>query len=473
MEPIEQRGRILVIDDNRLNRIKLARALEQLGQTAELAESGREGLEMLRRAPYDIVLLDLAMPDMDGFEVLQAIRDDANLRHIVVLIVSAMDELDTIVRSIEMGAEGYIFKPFSPVLLRARIETSLEKKKLRDLERAYLQQELMLRQSERLITLGKLSAGVAHELNNPAAAAQRSASQLLATIDQAQQARLKLSRRGLSPDQEAALFTLWQQSARRIETPLQMDALERSDLEDEVEQWLEENEIDDSWAHIADLVALGHTPTSLAGLAQMFDQAQLAHVIAWLCASFALSSLATEINDAATRISGIVKALKSYSYMDQAPMQQIDIHEGLEDTLTMLRHKLRDGVTIEREYADGLPRIDAYGSELNQVWTNLIDNAIAAMDGDGCLTLRTRGEDGWVVVTVQDTGAGIPETIQAKIYDPFFTTKPQGEGTGLGLNLSHNIVVQKHRGEISVKSSPGDTSFEVRLPIRHEHHHPA
>ncbi len=466
--PIEQQGRILVIDDNRLNRIKLGRALEQLGQKADLAANGSEALEMLRQEPYDIVLLDLIMPDMDGFTVLETIRTDPNLRHIVVLIVSAADEMDTIVRSIAMGAEGYLFKPVNPVLLRARIETSLEKKKLRDLERAYLQQELMLHQSEKLITLGKLSAGVAHELNNPAAAAQRSASQLLSTIDRAQQAHLRLGHGGLSPAQEEALVMLWQQATTRIHEPLQMDALTRSDLQDELELWLDDNDIEDGWEYLADLVALGHTPDTLAALTQTFDSRQLSNVLAWLSANFTLASLATEINDAATRISGIVKALKSYSYMDQAPMQPIDVHEGLNDTLTMLRHKLKDGVTVERDYAASLPRIDAYGSELNQVWTNLIDNAIAAMEGKGCLTLHTDREDDWVIVTVEDTGSGIPQAIQSKIYDPFFTTKPPGEGSGLGLNISHNIIVHKHRGQIAVHSSPGRTTFEVRLPIHRE-----
>ena len=175
-----------------------------------------------------------------------------------------------------------------------------------------------------------------------------------------------------------------------------------------------------------------------------------------------------EIGQGAGRIAEIVKALKTYSYMDQAPIQSVDVHEGLDNTLVMLRSKLKDGVTVRREYKEDLPRIQAYGSELNQVWTNIIDNAVDAMNSRGELVLRTRQEDQWVVVEIEDNGPGIPDDVQSNIFDPFFTTKSPGEGTGLGLNISHNIIVQKHEGQIGVRSVPGKTCFEVRLPINSE-----
>jgi len=171
-----------------------------------------------------------------------------------------------------------------------------------------------------------------------------------------------------------------------------------------------------------------------------------------------------EIRQGANRISEIVKALKAYSYMDQAPVQSVDIHEGLDNTLVVLRSKLKPGITVHRQYAPDLPKIQAYGSELNQVWTNLIDNAIDAMNGEGEITLRTHLDGQWVVVEVIDNGPGIPQEIQGKLFDPFFTTKPPGKGTGLGLNITHNIVVEKHHGRINIHSHPGQTTFEVSLP---------
>jgi signal transduction histidine kinase len=164
----------------------------------------------------------------------------------------------------------------------------------------------------------------------------------------------------------------------------------------------------------------------------------------------------------------IIKALKAYTYMDQAPIQSVDAHEGLDNTLVMLRNKLKAGIDVHRQYAENLPRLQAHGSELNQVWTNIIDNAVEAMQGRGELTLRTRQEEQWVVVEIEDNGPGIPPAVQAKIFDPFFTTKAPGKGTGLGLNISHNIIVQKHKGQIAVRSQPGKTCFEIRLPIDFE-----
>jgi len=180
---------------------------------------------------------------------------------------------------------------------------------------------------------------------------------------------------------------------------------------------------------------------------------------------YAIYSLLSEISLGSGRIAEIVKALKTYTYMDQAPVQSVDLREGLENTLIVLHSKLKRGVTVIREYAEDLPVIEAYASELNQVWTNIIDNAIDAMGGEGTLVVRTRREDPWVVVEIEDSGPGIAEELQLKIFDPFFTTKGAGEGSGLGLNISRNLIVQKHHGQISVMSEPGKTCFEVRLPI--------
>ena len=180
-----------------------------------------------------------------------------------------------------------------------------------------------------------------------------------------------------------------------------------------------------------------------------------------------MHNLLAEIGTGVGRISQIVKALKTYSYLDQAPVQAVDVREGLEDTLLILRSKL-EGISVRREYAPDLPRIQGYGSELNQVWTNLIDNAAYAVDGKGEIVLRTRREGDSVIVEVQDNGPGIPAEIKDRIFDPFFTTKPVGQGTGLGLDISYNIVVNKHRGDIQVSSEPGRTVFEVRLPLNFE-----
>jgi signal transduction histidine kinase len=345
------------------------------------------------------------------------------------------------------------------------LSASLEKKKLRDLELVYLQQELMLRQSEKLATLGKLSAGMAHELNNPASAVQRGAEQLRTAVAEVEQAHLNLNALHLSSPQLDLLLGLEQLARFRATQPVDLDILARSDLEAELETWLDDHSISNGWEFAPTLVNLGYSVKELAALTENFAEPQLQAVITWLNGSYTIYSLLEEMGQGAGRIAEIVKALKSYTYMDQAPIQAVDVHEGLDDTLVMLRSKLKGGINVQRHYAADLPLIQAYGSELNQVWTNIIDNATAAMQGQGEISLRTRREEKWVVVEIEDNGPGIPPEIQSKIFDPFFTTKPPGEGTGLGLNISHNIIVQKHKGQISVSSQPGRTCFQIKLPL--------
>ena len=327
--------------------------------------------------------------------------------------------------------------------------------------------ELLLRQSEKMAQLGTLTAGIAHELNNPAAAARRGAEQLRHAFAAMQQAQVRLNSLSLSAPQQAALLELDRLAGQRAAQPTGLDSLQRSDQESALEDWLDENAIANGWELAPQLAGLGYSPAELERLAGVFPGHQLAVVLGWLGITFTIYGLLEEIGQGATRISEIVKALKSYVYLDQAPVQAVDLHEGLDNTLVMLRSKLKVGVSVHRQYAADLPLIQAYGSELNQVWTNLIDNAVDAMDGKGEITIRTHQEKGYVVVEVEDNGPGIPETIQSKIFDPFFTTKPVGKGTGLGLNISYNIV-KKHQGEIKVVSHPGMTLFVVTLPLNFE-----
>ena len=456
-------GHILVVDDNRVNRLKISRSLELQGHTVDTAEDGAQALDMIRQGAFDVVLLDIMMPVLDGYGVLEAMKDDAELRRIPVIVISALDELDSVVRCIEMGAEDYLPKNFDPVLLQARIAASLRRKKLSDLEQAYLQQEVMLRQSEKLATLGRLSAGMAHELNNPASAALSGSRQMRQVFDHLLETGIQLSDASFTTEQTMKLKVLLDTVTKpNTET---LDSLARSDREYELEEWLEDAGINEDWEFAPALVELDIQESDLEDLSETFAPQQLKLVIEWLVATTSISEMIDIISEGAGRIAGIVGALKNYSYLDQAPMQSINVHEGLDNTLLMLNSRLKGGVTVTRHYADDLPSIDAYGSELNQVWTNIIDNAISAMDGKGEISLKTYHDEDGVVIEIADNGPGIPPDKQTKVFDPFFTTKPPGEGTGLGLNISHNIIVEKHAGEITVASEPGRTCFQVKLPL--------
>jgi len=346
-----------------------------------------------------------------------------------------------------------------------KIHTLWEQQKLRDLELAYLKQEVMLRQNEKLATLGRLSAGMAHELNNPAAVVRQGAEHLGAAIAQLEHARFALGAAGLSASQSELIGQLEKEAEERAKKPSTLDPIARSDRAQEVEDWLDDKGIEEPWEHASTLVAMGLCASELEDLAGKFDASVTGTVIDYFSNRFTAYTVLEEMGHGAVRIAEIVKALKGYSYMDQAPIQAVDVREGLNATLVMLGSRLRDGIKVDVDYAEDLPRIQGYGSELNQVWTNLIDNAVSAMDGKGRLGLRAYTNDSWVVVEVVDSGHGIPDDTAEKIFDPFYTTKAPGEGTGLGLNISHGIVTEKHNGQISVDSKPGETRFTVKLPI--------
>jgi signal transduction histidine kinase len=318
-------------------------------------------------------------------------------------------------------------------------------------------------QLEKLASLGKLSAGLAHELNNPAAAARRASESLKHCVEALRDANLRLDERALTTEQRVFLARLekdWQCDRR----PVASNSLERADLEDELGTWLADQGVENAWALAPGLADASCDVATLNNLASRFDRVILGDVIERLSASFTISRLASEIESSTSRMSELVRAIKEYSYMDQMPQQDIDVHDGIENTLVMLGGRLKRGIKVNREYDRSVPKIPAYGSELNQVWTNLIDNASDALGGKGEIWIRTACEFSRVLVEIRDDGPGIPSEIKNRIFDPFFTTKPVGQGTGLGLDTVYRIV-RKHNGEIAVDSKPGDTRFQVRLPF--------
>jgi len=323
--------------------------------------------------------------------------------------------------------------------------------------------ERSLRQSEKMATLGTLAAGIAHELNNPAAAVRRAAEQLLEGFAHLRRVYAELTASDPS-EPEWALITEFEKRIEAAAThPPEISSLVRSDREAEIEEWLEDHDIGDPWSLAPILVNSGLVIDDLKSIEATCGN--IGAVLRWLAAVYPVYSLLTEIGEGSTRISEIVVAMKSYSFLGQAPVQNINIHEGLDNTLVILRSKMRKGVTVHREYASNLPPVSAYGGELNQVWTNLLDNAVDAMKGEGDITIRTRRDGKWAVVEIEDNGPGIPPDIQSQIFDPFFTTKQIGKGTGLGLSTSYGIITEKHHGTIMVASQPGLTVFTVRLPI--------
>ena len=327
--------------------------------------------------------------------------------------------------------------------------------------------EKMLGQREKLASLGTLAAGLAHELNNPAAAARRSASQLRQTVNDWLNSRSGINALNLDAElNEAVLLRLREDIERHDHNHLEIpeDPIERSDRENALETWLDGYGMEDAWEYAPIMAEFGWNPDKLGDWVVDFDDKQIPVILRWLATGYLVHSLLDEINNGTERVSEIVTAVKSYTYLDEAPKKPVDIHEGLENTLVILKHKLKQGVTVLRDYDRNLPKIEANGGELNQVWTNLIDNAIDAMEGHGTLKLKTSQNDEYLVVEIIDDGPGIPPEVQPHIFEPFFTTKEPGKGTGLGLHVTYSII-QKHRGKVQVESDSNGTHFIISLPL--------
>ncbi|MGY1710520.1 ATP-binding protein [Geodermatophilus sp. SYSU D00758] len=328
----------------------------------------------------------------------------------------------------------------------------------------------LVTQRERLLALGKLSAGLTHELNNPAAAASRAAAALRERVAGMRHKLALLSAGKLDGGVMRALTGLQEELVARVAGAPELTALERSDREDELADWITDHGVGGAWELAAVFVPAGLGPDDLDRVAGAVDEGSLEPALRWLSYTVETESLLVEIIESTARISNLVDAAKQYSQVDRAPHQPTDLHAGLDATLLVLGSKIPPGVTVVKEYDRSLPAVPAFAAELNQVWTNLVVNALDAMagddgDGTGTLTLRTGRDGDCALVEVVDTGPGVPEELRRRVFEPFFTTKPFGKGTGLGLDYAYRIVVSRHGGDLRLRSRPGETRFQVLLPL--------
>ncbi|MGO4881511.1 MAG: sensor histidine kinase [Bryobacteraceae bacterium] len=319
-------------------------------------------------------------------------------------------------------------------------------------------------QQDKMAALGKISAGLAHELNNPAAAAQRAVASLRDALRTFREAAARLDAHTLTAEQRAAVPEIEKELGKRKESSAPMDSLERSDCEEEIAACLERHGVPHAWDFAPALVDADCEGAWFERVSKQFPAETWPDLVARIAASVTIDSLLGQIENSSGRISELVQAIKEYTYMDQGPDQEVDVHKGIKSTLLMLNHRLKHGITVKLDFDRTLPKISVRGSDLNQVWTNLIDNAVDAMDGKGELRIRTAREIDRLLVEIADNGPGIPPEVLDHIFEPFFTTKEVGKGTGLGLETVRRIV-RVHGGEVTAQSVPGDTRFQVRLPL--------